>query len=732
MYSLNASSISEGILSKSSPTINYDQKNLNSTLSNYSSPIEKKIFESNHQINKDALIDFELNKDWYYVSKNTSNSDLIKIINDAVDDKLKEYNECKPLIFREIPNIDRQWTDQKRVFDQYWQDEFRNLHQDWLESFIHVSKAKSEYERRGSVESAIKEIEKNILNLKKQKEHEKQVLKKELEKFHRSILVWGKAIFGTGESMDLTRAQVENQINQFSGIFAIENINSTYISNFTVIKNNTLILDEIKTKLQGHYETVSSYPEPVNKLDHNNDEWVYRFYKIEVYPFAKNPKSQTQKAQLFYIKNNHFLDSNSISVFFENENKKNAFLEQWLKEELHNIGIENSDTEHQISKSLDVFQKRNAEIDKEIKELEEDFDDLKEVYALLPDKENLERVRCNFIRNREKYIKHYSQRLILDRSKITDFPEPDQRLKDTFVSMVKNAWDRYEFNVGDYTEEILVEKGELASFTDRKISWKQKKNAFKILYLSRRDIGHQPQYIANIGIKINLIEQEKLEEDEKILKLHSECSKHKNIEIVLYQDETIQIDPRIVSLLNNWCTVFYFRIGKKKLAIPDDTIELNLKLNKEFFPETENAFAAYLCTKKPYYNNYFYCNLDHIPKNMRIFSFYGWDILTKLTENNGLTHFIASNIAYIFDFKFRHKKCNTGCIYDFLQHKTGIDGGMKSSYICSEHKAIIKDFLSKSDKIYKCIFNDLLILLNKLGEASRNNKDIVKYYIDNK
>jgi hypothetical protein len=53
--------------------------------------------------------------------------------------------------------------------------------------------------------------------------------------------------------------------------------------------------------------------------------------------------------------------------------------------------------------------------------------------------------------------------------------------------------------------------------------------------------------------------------------------------------------------------------------------------------------------------------------------------LTNLSKNNGLLYFIVDYLALILDeTNFRHYEL-TGCIYDFLANKTGIDDGMRQA-----------------------------------------------------
>lgn len=200
------------------------------------------------------------------------------------------------------------------------------------------------------------------------------------------------------------------------------------------------------------------------------------------------------------------------------------------------------------------------------------------------------------------------------------------------------------------------------------------------------------------------------------------------LKILLYQDETINIDRRIVSLLNQWCETFEFDWGGANDSIPGSVITKSFTFGPSIIKETQEAYRAFICTNKPYFNNYFYWGGD----KRRILSFYGWEHLTNLSVNNGLMSFIINHIGYQFEFKTRHWEKNTGCIYDFLALKTGIDLSMRSSYICKEHRKIITASIEQMEpeeaEEAKSKLRDLMKLLDKLGEASKRDEDVVEYH----
>ena len=118
-----------------------------------------------------------------------------------------------------------------------------------------------------------------------------------------------------------------------------------------------------------------------------------------------------------------------------------------------------------------------------------------------------------------------------------------------------------------------------------------------------------------------------------------------------------------------------------------------------------NGFDRVFCfTDLQYNDNYFYHEYD----NLSIFSFAYWSLLTDLPKTNGLIYFIIDYLALEIDpTGFRHKQI-TGCIYDFLQNKRGIDDGMRRAGLCSNCLARITD--SIVDENTQGIFDDLKTL----------------------
>jgi len=191
--------------------------------------------------------------------------------------------------------------------------------------------------------------------------------------------------------------------------------------------------------------------------------------------------------------------------------------------------------------------------------------------------------------------------------------------------------------------------------------------------------------------------------------------------IILHRDESTGIDINgLVVYLNDICKYVNFVKGESTLKINDKVINR---------PKTHQSIKAVLgkgidnsrhmvFTERRYDNDYFYNTSDDIT----IATFYEWDDLTKLHRNNGAVLFLADVIALEIDNSVRHDE-NTGCIYDFLEDKLGIDKGMKEAKICS---TCLKRIEANLPDNKKSLLEDLKMILNSLARASERDIDILE------
>lgn len=192
--------------------------------------------------------------------------------------------------------------------------------------------------------------------------------------------------------------------------------------------------------------------------------------------------------------------------------------------------------------------------------------------------------------------------------------------------------------------------------------------------------------------------------------------------IVIAFDEYLEVEKeKVLQFLNSKCNFLKFSQSEHKLEFEETMLskpysfdEASTQLHKPI----GNFERAFCFTNTPYDDNYFF----HEHNLISIYSFYGWSHLTNLPKSNGIIYFIIDYFALqLDDTGFRHQE-ETGCIYDFLWSKAGIDDGMRQSKICPTCLERVNSQISSERQIK--ILEDLKILMNELSNASKWNKDI--------
>jgi hypothetical protein len=154
------------------------------------------------------------------------------------------------------------------------------------------------------------------------------------------------------------------------------------------------------------------------------------------------------------------------------------------------------------------------------------------------------------------------------------------------------------------------------------------------------------------------------------------------------------------------------------LTKPDSFNFVEQQIEKE-----RKDFDVVFCfTDIQYDDNYFF----HEYNGLLICSFWAWSYLTNLSKHNGLIYFIVDYLALILDETgFRHREI-TGCIYDFLGDKRGVDDVMRQARICPNCLDRISKNIRLSEQIE--ILDDLKKLMNVLSDSSKWNQDILIEY----
>lgn len=195
------------------------------------------------------------------------------------------------------------------------------------------------------------------------------------------------------------------------------------------------------------------------------------------------------------------------------------------------------------------------------------------------------------------------------------------------------------------------------------------------------------------------------------------------MKILLVFDDQFPVDKdKLIKLVQAKSEFIKFDLHQVKLSLvsglvskPDTFIEV-----QKLLEGVSGKYNKVFCFTQQQYNDNFFFHEHH---DLTIFSFYAWNYLTDLPLSNGVLYFIIDFLALLLNYSdFRHTE-TTGCIYDFLQDKRGVDDGMRQSRFCSNCLKRLSVSLTDEDDFK--IFDDLQKLMNHLSDASRWNKDIL-------
>jgi len=196
--------------------------------------------------------------------------------------------------------------------------------------------------------------------------------------------------------------------------------------------------------------------------------------------------------------------------------------------------------------------------------------------------------------------------------------------------------------------------------------------------------------------------------------------------ILLLFDDEFPVDlDKLIHLLQQKSKFIQFDLNKSKFSLAPGLVS-KPKAFTHAHSQIKSVAKLYdkvFCfTEKQYKDNYFF----HEHNDLTIFSFYAWNYLTDLPVSNGVLYFIIDYLALQIDLSdFRHNGI-TGCIYDFLGDKRGVDDGMRQSRFCSNCLERLSEALTDENELK--IFDDLQVLMNHLSESSRWNKDILSSF----
>jgi hypothetical protein len=145
-------------------------------------------------------------------------------------------------------------------------------------------------------------------------------------------------------------------------------------------------------------------------------------------------------------------------------------------------------------------------------------------------------------------------------------------------------------------------------------------------------------------------------------------------------------------------------------------------------PLLDEHSLVLIATDVPYDNNYFWDS----DGNVVVVSYWGWEFLTNLPKANGLVGFVDSILAQDLDPTVRHD-VNTGCAYDILWDKRGVDARLRSGVVCRDCYARVRAIAERNPqqrlRLFDCTIaeglEDLTTVLDEVSQASKREVDIL-------
>lgn len=198
---------------------------------------------------------------------------------------------------------------------------------------------------------------------------------------------------------------------------------------------------------------------------------------------------------------------------------------------------------------------------------------------------------------------------------------------------------------------------------------------------------------------------------------------HSKIKVGIQSDTTIALNvAKCVQLLNSICQIVQFS------ELPQCPIDIHSTRFVNYEQESSRLmqlrhsqqmdFIAYV-TGRPYEDNYY----SYSSSTDLVLSIVHWEHYTSLPPENGVLYFIANCLANLIYSDLQHEDA-TGCLYDFLWDKTGIDRCMKMGFICPACHKVLESAISKAPD-QKPLYTDMIRILDVIANTSRWGKSVL-------
>ncbi|MBC8427179.1 MAG: formylglycine-generating enzyme family protein [Deltaproteobacteria bacterium] len=429
-----------------------------------------------------------------------NNPDSVKSMENQIYKTVLEMAESKQITpYKKTKDLEDRYDRERDKIEHNWNIQFESLQSKFINAFDNLSIARSGVGAYEAQKKMVKAKERQLEKEKERLKEHKASIKTMLDDIPYEIVVGG-VIPEEGK----TRKQLSNILTVSMGQEAVRQVNGVEIQSYSIVKNNTLVRDMISGVTQGHYKPVVDYDEPLEGLDESRSETTQIEVRIyQVYPFALKEGTvcvgEAAQARIRILKNNNY--DQWLRTIGLGENSR---VKSWVEAQLDRISSRNSDVENAIQSRMDQWSRRQQiiktnirKMGQNLKELKAKLKDFKGFSVVLAEKEWQEAQRG--------YQKHLQSRLALIRKQERGAKGPTDTKQTHWANLSTATMSAVQDRSGSYTEKILVVNfGEQQEYSEQAITFKEKKEAFKILYITLYKEGARIIYSASIGYKLAL------------------------------------------------------------------------------------------------------------------------------------------------------------------------------------------------------------------------------------
>jgi len=309
---------------------------------------------------------------------------------------------------------------------------------------------------------------------------------------------------GVVPDMGKTRQQLSEVLATVMGHKAVKQVNGIEIKSLTVVQNNQVIRDMIQGFTQGHYKSIDNYNEPLEGLDETTQETTQiELLRFQVYPFATGKvtalEEGTSNAQVEILTNLNYLK------WLQNlELENNSAVKEWVEKQLDRVSSKNSDVNNSIRSKMDKWKLRQTSIKQNIRNLEQEISRLE---SRLQDFTSISvaQAKQKWEQAHQAYNQHLQNRQAWIRKQESGSKGPTVTKGKHWTQLGQATLSALQDQSGSYSEQILVVNfGQSQEYEEKSVVFKERKVAFKVLYLTLHKAGTRIIYTASLGFKLAL------------------------------------------------------------------------------------------------------------------------------------------------------------------------------------------------------------------------------------